>query len=226
MKQEPTRLADQLRLRLEGEILSGELAPGDRLDETKLANRFSVSRTPVREALHQLATAKLIKLRPRQGAVVAAVTVQELLQMFEVMAELEAVCAGLAARRMTPEEREKLEANHKRCAQLAESGDVNAYYQENQVFHETLYAGAHNDFLENMTSSTRNRLAPYRRFQLHHPGRIRRSLQEHASVVEAIREGESDLAAERMRGHVSIQGDVFSDLVSALPPSYVQAKTA
>lgn len=225
MKQEPTRLADNLRLRLEGEILSGELSPGDRLDETKLAARFAVSRTPVREALHQLATAKLVELRPRQGAVVAAVTVQELLQMFEVMAELEAVCAGLAARRMTPDERQRLEESHKRCAALAEKGDIDAYYEENRVFHETLYAGAHNEFLENMTSSTRNRLSPYRRFQLHHPGRIRRSLQEHASVVEAIREGESEMAAERMRGHVSIQGDVFTDLVSALPPSYVQSRT-
>lgn len=225
MKQEPKRLADDLRRRLEEEILSGELAPGDRLDETKLAARFSVSRTPVREALQQLATEKLVELRPRQGAVVAAVTVQELLQMFEVMAELEALCAGLAARRMTPEERKNLEASHQRCADLAEKGDVDAYYEENRVFHETLYAGSHNDFLEKMTSSTRNRLSPYRRFQLHHPGRIRKSLQEHASVVEAVLAGEAEQATERMRGHVSIQGDVFSDLVSALPPAYVQAKT-
>lgn len=225
MKQEPKRLADDLRLRLEEEILSGELAPGDRLDETKLAERFSVSRTPVREALQQLATEKLVVLRPRQGAVVAAVTVQELLQMFEVMAELEALCAGLAARRMTPEERAELEASHKRCAELAEKGDVDAYYEENRVFHETLYTGSHNEFLEKMTSSTRNRLSPYRRFQLHHPGRIRRSLQEHASVVEAVLAGEAEQATECMRGHVSIQGDVFSDLVSALPPAYVQAKT-
>ncbi len=225
MKKEPKRLADDLRLRLEEEILSGELAPGDRLDETKLAARFSVSRTPVREALQQLATEKLVELRPRQGAVVAAVTVQELLQMFEVMAELEALCAGLAARRMTPEERAELEASHKRCAELAEKGDVDAYYEENRVFHETLYAGSHNEFLEKMTSSTRNRLSPYRRFQLHHPGRIRKSLQEHASVVEAVLAGEPELATNRMRGHVSIQGDVFSDLVSALPPAYVQAKT-
>lgn len=224
MKQKPTRLADRLRLRLEGEILSGELTPGDRLDETKLAARFSVSRTPVREALHQLATAKLVELRPRQGAIVAAVTVQELLQMFEVMAELEAVCAGLAARRMSPAERKQLNDSHKRCSSLAKSGDVDAYYEENRVFHEILYAGAHNEFLENMTSTTRNRLSPYRRFQLHHPGRIRKSLQEHASVVEAVQQGDSELASERMRGHVGIQGDVFSDLVSALPPSYVQAK--
>ncbi|WP_282609071.1 GntR family transcriptional regulator [Pelagibius sp. Alg239-R121] len=222
MKQEPTRLADDLRRRLEGEILAGELSPGDRLDETKLAARFSVSRTPVREALQQLATAKLVELRPRQGAVVAAVTVQELLQMFEVMAELEALCAGLAARRMTPDERQQLEESHRRCAAIAKEGNVDAYYEENRVFHETLYAGAHNEFLENMTSNTRNRLSPYRRFQLHHPGRIRKSLEEHASVVEAVLAGESEEATKRMRGHVSIQGDVFSDLVSSLPPSYVQ----
>jgi DNA-binding GntR family transcriptional regulator len=225
MKQDRPRLADDLRFCLEGEILSGKLAPGDRLDETKLATRFSVSRTPVREALQQLATAKLVELRPRQGAVVAAVTIQELFQMFEVMAELEALCAELAARRMTPDERLGLEACHLRCALLADQGDVDAYYDENRHFHEAIYAGSHNDFLESMTSTTRNRLSPFRRFQLHHPGRIRTSLQEHAAVVKAILAGEPEQASRKMRGHVSIQGDVFSDLVSSLPPAYVQART-
>ena len=89
MKLSSPRLADDLYRRLEEEIFAGELAPGCRLDETKLAGRFGVSRTPVREALLQLASSGLIELRPRQGAVVAKITVQELLQMFEVMAELD-----------------------------------------------------------------------------------------------------------------------------------------
>ena len=87
------RRAEVLRQRLEREIFSGALLPGERLDESGLARRFGVSRTPVREALLQLASAGLIEMRPRQGAVVAAITVQQLLQMFEVMADMEALCA-------------------------------------------------------------------------------------------------------------------------------------
>lgn len=225
-KPRATRRADELRVRLESEIASGQLGPGTRLDESRLAARFGVSRTPVREALQQLSTAGLIELRPRQGAVVAAMTVQQLLQMFEVMAELEALCARLAARRITPAQREALARSHQTCVVLAETGDPEAYYEENRRFHEVIYAASQNAYLQASTRSLRNRLQPYRRFQLNHPGRIDRSLAEHGAVVEAILAGDGERAAERLRAHVNIQGDVFTDLITALPPSYLQANSA
>ena len=115
-KKDSQRRAEGVRCRLETEIFSGALTPGERLDEMGLARRFGVSRTPVREALLQLSSAGLIEMRPRQGAVVAAITVQQLLQMFEVMAEMEALCARYAARRMGPDERQALERGaHKAC---------------------------------------------------------------------------------------------------------------
>ncbi len=216
------RRADDLRRALEEKIFAGQLAPGERLDESKLAARFGVSRTPVREALLQLASAGLIEMRPRLGAVVSAITVQQLLQMFEVMAEMEAFCAQLAARRMTQAERAELEALHRACSEQAELGRANDYYDVNRQFHEAIYAGAHNGYLEETTSTLRNRLSPYRRFQLTQPGRIERSLAEHDAVVQAILAGDPEAAAAAMRGHVSIQGEVFTDLVAALPPAYVQ----
>ena len=221
-----TRRADSLRSRLEGEIASGKLGPGTRLDETRLAARFGVSRTPVREALQQLSTAGLVELRPRQGAVVAAMTVQQMLQMFEVMAELEAFCARLAARRISPREREALSEAHETCRALAQTRDPEAYYDENRRFHEVIYAASHNDYLAESTRSLRNRLQPYRRFQLTQSGRIEKSLAEHGEVVDAILAGDGDAAATAMRGHVSIQGDVFTDLITALPPSYLQTTSA
>ena len=81
-------------------------------------------------------------------------------------------------------------------------------------------------YLQESTRSLRNRLQPYRRFQLNHPGRIDRSLAEHGEVVEAILAGDGEAAAERLRAHVNIQGDVFTDLVTSLPPSYLQAASA
>src|SRR3546814_11032117 len=94
---------------------SSDVCSSDLLDESKLAQHFGVSRTPVREALRELAAADLVVLRPRQGAVVATVTVTQLLHMFEVMAELESFCARLAARRMTAEERRHLTEVHDAC---------------------------------------------------------------------------------------------------------------
>lgn len=222
-KKASIRLAEDLRVRLEAEILSGTLAPGDRLDETKLAQRFGVSRTPVREALMQLASSGLVEMRPRHGAVVAAITVQSLLQMFEVMAELEAMCARLAARRATPDERAAIKAAHEACKRAADDDDPNAYYEVNRVFHEKLYAGAHNGYLEDSTRNLRNRLSSYRRFQLRRPGRIARSQAEHGAVVEAILAGDPEAAADAMRAHIAVQSDVFTDLISTLPPRYLQA---
>jgi DNA-binding GntR family transcriptional regulator len=221
-KKDPIRLAEDLRCRLETEIFSGVLLPGERLDETGLAKRFGVSRTPVREALLQLASSGLIEMRPRQGAVVATITVQSLVQMFEVMAELEAMCARLAARRTTPAERAAIEAAHKACKKAAAGRDPGPYYEANRAFHETLYAGARNGYLEEKTRHLRNRLNGYRRFQLHQPGRIAQSLAEHDAVVEAIVAGNAEAAENAMRAHVTIQGDVFSDLISLLPPRYLQ----
>ena len=222
-KKDPTRLAEDLRCRLETEIFSGTLMPGERLDETRLAKRFGVSRTPVREALLQLASSGLIEMRPRQGAVVATITVQSLLQMFEVMAELEAMCARLAARRTTPAERAAIKDAHEACKRSAAEADPAAYYEANRAFHETLYAGAHNAYLEDSTRSLRNRLNAYRRFQLHQRGRIAQSLSEHEAVVEAIAAGDAEAAENAMHAHVTIQGDVFTDLISLLPPRYLQA---
>ncbi|MBL4907248.1 MAG: GntR family transcriptional regulator, partial [Sneathiella sp.] len=106
---------------LEQEIVTGSLKPGTRLDETILADRFGVSRTPVREALTRLAASGLVEIRPRRGAVVATITLKDLMNMFEVMANLEAVCARLAARRITPEEKDELVASHALCTALSET---------------------------------------------------------------------------------------------------------
>jgi DNA-binding GntR family transcriptional regulator len=104
--------AEELRLQLADEIVRGALAPGAALDETEIARRFSVSRTPVREALRQLVASGLVEARAHRGAVVARPSLERLGGMFEAMAELEALCAGLAAQRMTPVERQRLEAIH------------------------------------------------------------------------------------------------------------------
>jgi DNA-binding GntR family transcriptional regulator len=211
-----TRTADALRRTIEADIISGALAPGERLDETLLAARFGVSRTPVREALLQLASSGLIEMRPRQGALVAKVSAKQLFEMFEVMSELEAQCARLAARRMTDADRVRLTQAYESCRTAAEAGNADDYYDANQVFHEVIYQGSHNGFLEEQTLNLRNRLAAYRRIQLRRGRRIQSSLREHEAVMDAILAQKDEAAGEAMRGHVMIQGDGFVDLLSSL----------
>lgn len=208
--------ADQLRVLIEEDIASGRLPPGSRLEESALAERFSVSRTPVREALAQLASAGLVEMRPRQGAVVATLGLEDIVEMFEVMANLESLCAELCARRMSADDHAGLLVLHRRCEEVIETGDTDAYYEANRRFHEAIYAGSHNRHLEEMTRSLRNRVAAYRRIQLRHPGRLRSSWREHDAIVQAILTGDPERARDLTKGHIAIQGDTFTDFMALL----------
>lgn len=199
------RLAEQVS----NAILAGEFSPGARLDEQQLAQRFGVSRTPVREALRQLATSGLIELRPRRGALVASVTPEELETMFVAMAEMEASCARLCALRMTPLERRRLQALQESMTTLVHDGDPEAYADANQTFHLTIYAGAHNAVVADFTAGLRRRLAPFRRAQFRTAGRLPRSHAEHGTVVQAILAGDATGAHAAMLHHVSLVEDAF-----------------
>lgn len=196
--------AEELRLQLADEITRGRLPPGTTLDETALAARFGVSRTPVREALRELAASGLVDARPHRGAVVARPSLERLQDMFDVMAELEGLCAGLAALAMLPPERRQLEQLHAEMGEMMRAGDFGAYREANEQFHTSIYAGSHNDYLVEITLSTRRRLSPFRRAQFHALGRLALSHREHDRVVTAILRGEKEAAAAAMRSHITI----------------------
>jgi DNA-binding GntR family transcriptional regulator len=195
-------LADELRLQLADEIVRGLISPGAALDETELARRFGVSRTPVREAIRQLDASGLVEVRPHRGAVVARPSEERLIGMFEAMAELEALCAGLAAERMTATERSALEAVHEELRALLHGSDPQHYHEVNEAFHATIYAGAHNSYLAEMTHATRKRVQPFRRAQFRNLGRLAKSHLEHDRVVVAILRGDRAGAAAAMRLHI------------------------
>ena len=193
---------EELRLRLSDDIVRGQLAPGAALDETELARRFSVSRTPVREAIRMLAASGLVEVRAHRAAVVARPTHEHLIGMFEMMAELESLCAGYAADRMRGAERRALEDAHEKLRVLIQRGDPQRYYEVNEAFHAAIYAGAHNSYLAELTLATRGRVQPFRRAQFRNLGRLAKSHAEHDRVVQAILRGERVLAAQNMYAHI------------------------
>ncbi|WP_119157251.1 GntR family transcriptional regulator [Caldimonas tepidiphila] len=210
------KMSEQLREAIEEQIATGELLPGSVLEELALAARFGVSRTPVREALIQLAAEGLIEMRPRRGAVVTSIGPARLIEMFEVMGELEAMCGRLAARRMSDAEREALRQSHRDCLDAREAADPDRYFYCNERFHEAIYAGSHNGFLLEQAQQLHRRLRPYRRLQLRVRHRMASSFSEHQAVVDAICGGDADGAAAALRAHVVIQGERFGDLLASL----------
>ena len=206
-----------LREQIEEMIAVGIFKPGQHLDETELATRFGASRTPIRETLIQLASMGLVVIRPRRGAIVAELGPQQLVEMFEVMSELESTCGRLAARRMTAEEQAALLAAHAACEAAMQAHQPDDYCYKNEVFHEAIYAGSHNQFLIEQTRNLYRRLRPYRRLQLRVRDRLANSYREHDGVVKAIVAGDGDLAARLLRDHVMIQGQRFADLMASLP---------
>ena len=215
------RLADTLRDQLEQDIVTGALRPGERLDEQSLGARFGVSRTPIREALMQLASAGLIQLRARRGAFVASLSLREVIERFEVMAALEGACGALAARRLTEEERARLLEAHEACIQEAPGGDADAYYYANERFHQVLYDACHNGYLAEQTRQLHDRLKPYRRLQLRARSRVATSLAEHQAVVDAVLAGDSERAERALKDHILIQGDRLSDFIATFSAAAV-----
>jgi DNA-binding GntR family transcriptional regulator len=212
---EGTTQADRLADAIAQSVLSGEFQPGFRLDEGMLAERYGVSRTPVREALRLLGSTGLIEVKPRRGATVASATSAQLETLFGAMAEIEAVCARLAAMGMTPIERRGLQDLHETMGGVAIRGDPDAYAAANIEFHARIYAGAHNEVLSAFATRLRRRLAPFRRAQFRTKGRTARSHAEHAAVVNAILACDAPAAHAAMFHHMSRVEDAFGRLGAA-----------
>ena len=208
-------LTESLRQQLEAAIAAGLLEPGARLDEQEIASQYGVSRTPVREAFRLLAANNLVELRGRQGATVRSIGANALIEMFQVMAELEGLCARLAARRITVAQRAKIEEIHQRLKTVAETGAIDPFYDVNQEFHEAVYEASGNAFLADQTRRLRNQVAAYRRRVTRMPNRLVDTIREHEAVIEAIVAHDGERAHSAMRDHVNLLGDDLVDFIAA-----------
>ena len=165
----------------------------------------------MREAIRQLAASGLVEARAHRAAVVAQPSPERLIGMCEAMGELEALCAGFAAERMTAAERRALEFVHDEMRSLIQIGDPQRFHEVNESFHGAIYAGARNTYLAEMTLATRSRVQPFRRAQFRTLGRLAHSHMEHGRVVVAIMRGERERAATAMRAHITTVREVYED---------------
>lgn len=210
------RRSERVRDLLENAIINGEYEPGTKLDFQELQEKYTCSRTPIREALQLLDKSGMVRIAPKQGTFVTQFAIGELAERFEVMAELEGMSARLAARRMNESEINELQESHKICSDHVKAVSFDGYYNENSIFHSKIYDGSKNTFLAHEAKQMHAVLHPYRRMQLRARNRMKESLSEHETIIEAIRDGDPQTAEQAMKSHVKIQGDSFNDFLAAL----------
>lgn len=208
--------SDIIANQIEELIFDGTFDDEERLDEVQLAEQFAVSRTPVREALLRLAQSGLVEHRPRRGVFVKQPGPIALMEMFEVMAELEATAARFAAHRISDNAIGELKDANQRCNAAVEEQDSEKYYRENEQFHAILYRESGNSFLEQECLRLQRRLQPFRRTQLRLRGRLKQSMNEHEQIVSALEEADALKASDAVRAHVAVQGEKFHHLMASL----------
>lgn len=217
--------ATEIRDSLQDEIESGKLPPGSALDERALAQRFQVSRTPVREALQQLAARGLVRIAPRQGVTVSKLSISQVRATMEGIGELEATCAKLAARRVDDELRKRIDEALQMCQDAAVVGGTEEYNAANLHFHEVIYTGSRNPYLAGLIRAARRQIHRYRLRDFITKAQINQSLQDHHKVARAIQEGDEVAAAAQMLLHVPSGSTGFSEFLARIPLHLFEAES-
>lgn len=215
-----TGLHERAATRLRLLIVRGDLAPGQQLLEADLSDALGVSRTPLREALKQLASEGLVELRLNRTAVVAPLRRDELTELFEALSGIERCAAELAATRIGPRDLEQLEAWQASIEWHHGRGEMRHYFEINQQIHRAIVGFARNGVLKATHDVLLPRAERARFFGLSVLGRWDESVRDHQEILEALRAGDAALAGQLLGNHVRRTGEVVA---SALP---VQADDA
>jgi DNA-binding GntR family transcriptional regulator len=214
MRLVPNSLHSRVTESLREQIFAGTIPPGSFIDEVALAESLQISRTPLREALKVLTAEGLVRHEPRQGCFVNQVTEQDLDEIFPVIALLEGRCAFEAAHKATGADLRVLESLHDQLQSHAESKNIVGYYEANLSIHEAIIKLANNRWLAGAIHDLRKILKLARLQQLHAPGRLAQSLQEHMAVFAALKARDGEGAEAAMKTHLTRQRDALRDIAS------------
>jgi DNA-binding GntR family transcriptional regulator len=191
-------LPDRLRLA----IYHGELTPGQRLVETGLAGRYDTSRGAVREALVLLSNEGLVSRERNRGAWVRPVSVPEAIEITEVRAVLEGLCAAKAATAATKADHRELKAVSKQMTDAVKNGDVVTYNATSQQVHRRIWEMAGQQSAAAILERLRYQSVRYQFHVLLLPGRMQQGLKEHLAIIDAVTSGDPDVAEQTMREHL------------------------
>lgn len=213
----PSNIVESMR----HDILGGAFAPGERLVELQLTERYGCGRAVVRAALVELATEGLVDREANRGATVRRITIADAIEITEARAALESLGAAHAARNATTEEREELRGIIEQMRDVVASDDAAAYSALNGLLHRRIRECSRHRVASELVENLRNR-ASHQQYQLSLiSGRTRESLEQHAVIVEAIVAGEEAAAQAAMFSHLSSVIRVLRQWNSMSPPGAV-----
>ena len=195
-------LHDETVARLRILITEGELAPGSRIAERELCDRFGISRTPLREALKVLASEGLVELLPHRGSRVTRISGPALRDAFEVVAALEALAGELAAARIDDAELAEIEALNARMRAHYDRGELAQYFACNQAIHEAINRAARNAQLTEMYALVSNRVRRARYFANHSAERWAEAMREHDAILAALKRRDGPASGALLRAHL------------------------
>jgi DNA-binding GntR family transcriptional regulator len=209
MKHRETRLEisrrylhDEAAERLRELIRAGELEPRARVNEFELAERFGISRTPLREAIKILATEGLLELLPNRGARVASVSPEEVDEIMEVVAGLEATAADLACRAITDEEIASIEVKHLAMVEAWKRGDDPAYFTLNREIHEAIMQASRNATLQGIYANLSGRIQRARYSAHKTPAQWKKAVGEHEQMIRLLKRRDGERLALVLRDHI------------------------
>lgn len=195
-------LHDEAVERLRELILSGELPPRSRINEVELAERFDISRTPLREAIKILATEGLLDLLPRRGARVASLSTKEIEDTLEVVAALEATAGELSAKAMTEGEVEAVADLTRRMVAAWKAGDEAEYFRLNRQIHEAIMRASRNDVLDSVYLSLSGRIQRARYSAHKTAAQWQKAVEDHEEMLALLRARSGTRLGALMRRHV------------------------
>lgn len=197
---------------LRTEIRQQRMTPGTELSEVALARELGVSRGPIREAMGRLASEGLVTIRPRRGAVVRALTAQELVDAYQVREVLEETAVRLSVPRLTQQDTARLEQLVDEMALRVKKNDMNRFFEANVAFHELFCQLSGNAKLEQVHHMLMGEIGAFRDSSLSLRGSPDESVLEHRRIFEAARRGDVERAAELAAAHVRVPSEKLREL--------------
>lgn len=190
-------------------ILKGTLKAGEKVAEPELAERFGISRTPIREAFRQLESEGYLTVIPRKGAVVTSLSERDVEEFYAIKSILEGYAARIAAGRLNDREIERLNTINDRLEQLAREGDVKTFFRVHNEFHELFIKASGNNKLLDLIGQLMMKFNRLRMASLSLPGRMEVSVQEHRKIIQAFRAQDSEEADRIVSKSAAYGGQVL-----------------
>lgn len=190
-------------------IVSGNLKGGSRVSEPELAERYGISRTPIREAFRQLEAEGYLTVVPRRGAVVSEFSPKDIEEFYAIKSIMEGYAARQACERLSEKELDRLQAINDKLAELARIGDIKHFFKVHSDFHELFIKAADNEKLHELIAGLVTKFQRLRFTSLSLPGRMAISVQEHEKIIDAFRQKDANLAEALVRKNAEFGGRVL-----------------